>query len=80
MAIWGTEGITLPRDALRFRGSRISVRFGEPFRLPDTKRATKEQIAEGTREIMEKIAELLPAKYRGVYASPEGEAAAKQEG
>jgi 1-acyl-sn-glycerol-3-phosphate acyltransferase len=80
VAIWGTEGITLPRDALRFRGSRISVRFGEPFRLPETKRATKEQIAEGTREIMEKIAELLPAKYRGVYASPEGEAAAKQEG
>ena len=80
VAIWGTEGITLPRDALRFRGSRISVRFGESFRLPEEKRATKEQIAAGTREIMERIAELLPAQYRGVYASPEGEAAAKKEG
>jgi 1-acyl-sn-glycerol-3-phosphate acyltransferase len=81
VAIWGTEGITLPRDALRFRGTRINVRFGEPFSLPETKRATKEQIADGTRAIMEGIAALLPEKYRGVYASPEQEAAAaKQEG
>lgn len=71
VAIWGTEGIKLPRDAFRFRGSRISVRFGQPFGLPETKRATKEQIAAGTREIMEKIAELLPAKYRGGYGFPE---------
>ncbi len=80
VAIWGTEGIKLPRDAFRFHGSRISVRFGRPFRLPETKRATKGQIADGTREIMEKIAELLPAKYRGAYASPEQGGPAKQEG
>ena len=82
VAIWGTEGIKLPRDAFRFHGSRITVRFGQPFALPETKRATKEQIAAGTREIMEKIAELLPAKYAGVYgASGHDEAAAaKQEG
>ena len=71
VAIWGTEGIKLPRDAFRFHGSRITVRFGQPFALPETKRATKEQIRGGTREIMEKIAELLPAKYRGPYGSPE---------
>lgn len=77
VAIWGTEGIKLPRDAFRFHGSRISVRFGQPFRLPETKRATKEQIADGTREIMEKIAELLPAKYRGAYGASGEQAAAK---
>ena len=71
VAIWGTEGIKLPRDAFRFRGNRIDVRLGQPFNLPQTKRASKEQIADGTREIMEKIAELLPAKYRGPYGSPE---------
>ena len=80
VAIWGTENIKLPRDAFRFHGSRICVRFGEPFTLPDTKRVTKEQVADGTRAIMEKIAELLPAKYRVVYASPGQEAPAKQEG
>ena len=80
VAIWGTEGVKLPRDAFRFHGSRISVRFGEPFRLGETKRASKEQIAKGTREIMEKIAELLPANYRGLYGSPEQEAAPKKEG
>ncbi len=67
VAIWGTEDIKLPRDAFRFRHNRINVRFGEPFSLPETKRATKEQIAGGTREIMERIAALLPVKYHGAY-------------
>jgi hypothetical protein len=52
------------------------VRFGEAFALAETKRASKEQIAAGTREIMEKIAELLPEKYRGLYGSPGKGAAA----
>jgi 1-acyl-sn-glycerol-3-phosphate acyltransferase len=71
VAIWGTEGIKLPWAALRFGANRIRVRFGHPFQLPETKRATKDQIEAGTREIMEKIAELLPAKYHGVYAAPD---------
>jgi hypothetical protein len=45
------------------------VRIGEPFHLPETKRVTKEQVADGTRAIMEQIAELLPERYRGVYGS-----------
>ena len=60
--------------------------FGEPFALEETKRASKEQVTAGTREIMEKIAELLPEKYRGVYgtsaedtAPPAEAAAAKKE-
>ena len=76
VAIWGTENIKIQRDAFRFRGSRIRVRFGEPFSLEETKRASKEQIAAGTREIMEKIAELLPDKYRGIYGPPGVKAAA----
>lgn len=78
VAIWGTENIELPRDAFRFKSTRVQVRFGEPFALKETKRATKAQITSGTREIMEKIAELLPEKYRGVYGAPvEGTAAPK---
>lgn len=65
VAIWGTENVKLPRDF--FRVTRASIRIGEPFHLPETKRVTKEQVAEGTRAIMERIAELLPEKYRGVY-------------
>ncbi len=65
-AIWGSEKMRFP--GLLLRRTPISVRFGTPFRLTQTRRPTREQIAEATDEIMRRIAELLPAPYRGVYA------------
>jgi 1-acyl-sn-glycerol-3-phosphate acyltransferase len=62
-AIWGTEHVKLPRDILR--RTRVHVRFGEPFRLPQAARITKDQVAGGTEQIMRRIADLLPAEYRG---------------
>lgn len=73
VAIWGTEHIKLPRDI--FRRTRVSVRIGTPYRLPDTKRVTKEQVAAATSEIMRRIAVLLPPEHRGVYAGAGGETA-----
>jgi 1-acyl-sn-glycerol-3-phosphate acyltransferase len=64
-AIWGTEHVKLPRDL--FRRTRVHVRFGEPYGLPNPGRITREAIAAGTDEIMRRIAELLPAEYRGEY-------------
>ena len=66
-AIWGTEHVKLPRDLLR--RTRAHIRFGEPFRLPQSKRITKEHVTAGTEEIMRRIAELLPPEYRGAYAT-----------
>lgn len=66
MAVWGTENIKLPRDF--FRRTRVNLRVGEPFSLPQNKRATKEDIEKGATEIMTRIAELLPPQYRGAYA------------
>jgi 1-acyl-sn-glycerol-3-phosphate acyltransferase len=66
VAIWGTENISLPRDF--FRRHKFSVQVGEAFRLETTGRLTKERVASATREIMERVADLLPEKYRGVYA------------
>jgi 1-acyl-sn-glycerol-3-phosphate acyltransferase len=46
----------------------VTVRFGEPFLVPtrvDDRRVTPD---EATRLIMTRIAELLPERYRGVYA------------
>jgi 1-acyl-sn-glycerol-3-phosphate acyltransferase len=71
VAIWGTEHVKLPRDLLR--RTPISVRFGQPFRLPETRRVTKAQVASGTDEIMRRIAELLPPQYRGVYGEQPAE-------
>ena len=46
----------------------VTVRFGEPFLIParvDGRRVTPE---EATRLIMTRVAEILPARYRGIYA------------
>lgn len=53
-----------PRSAPR----GVTIRFGEPFQVPervDGKRVTSE---EATRLIMTRVAELLPPQYRGIYA------------
>jgi 1-acyl-sn-glycerol-3-phosphate acyltransferase len=46
---------------------RITVNIGRPFYLPSSSRLTKAGLIENTSFIMERIAELLPPKYRGVY-------------
>ncbi len=56
VAIWGTEGIKLPRDF--FRRTEVHIRYGEPFYLPKPERLTKEATEEGTALIMRRIAEL----------------------
>jgi 1-acyl-sn-glycerol-3-phosphate acyltransferase len=65
-AIWGTENVKLPRSLLG--RTHVHIRFGEPYRLPATTKVTKQQVSEGTEQIMRRIAELLPIEYRGVYA------------
>jgi 1-acyl-sn-glycerol-3-phosphate acyltransferase len=49
-----------------FRRPRITLNIGRPFRLPAGD-FTRAALAENTNLIMERIAELLPPKYRGVY-------------
>jgi 1-acyl-sn-glycerol-3-phosphate acyltransferase len=68
VAIWGTEGVKLPRDLFP-PWTRVHVVFGEPFHLPRPQRITKEAVEEGTDIIMRRIAELLPERYRGAYAA-----------
>ena len=68
LAIWGQEK-TFASWA-RFRRPAIHVRFAEPIRLPEgAKRARTAQLSAYTDEIMLALARLLPAEYRGVYAS-----------
>jgi len=78
VAIWGTEDVRLPRDF--FRRTPVHVVFGEPFRLPKPQRLTKEAVEEGADLIMRRIAELLPERYRGVYAGGQPQALEAKEG
>jgi 1-acyl-sn-glycerol-3-phosphate acyltransferase len=67
VAISGTEAMI--QNLLHLRRSRLTVRIGEPFRLPPLheKERTK-GLRQNTDEIMCRIAAMLPPAYHGVYA------------
>jgi 1-acyl-sn-glycerol-3-phosphate acyltransferase len=69
VGISGTEGIKGIGWVLR--RPRVTVNIGRPFYLPSAgNKLTKTELAEHTNSIMERIAELLPLQYRGVYGKP----------
>ncbi len=62
VAIWGSE------KALKKFGAPITISYGQPIVLkPKGKKITREDIDAATETVMRKIAEMLPAEYRGVY-------------
>jgi 1-acyl-sn-glycerol-3-phosphate acyltransferase len=70
VAIWGQEKV-FP-SARRLRRTTIQVLYGPPFQprpLPKgQKKASQADIRALTEEIMYRLAGLLPAEYRGLYA------------
>jgi 1-acyl-sn-glycerol-3-phosphate acyltransferase len=67
VGIIGTE--QLSGVGFLFRRPRVTVNIGQPFSLPPVEgKLTREKLVEYTELIMRHIAELLPPKYRGVYA------------
>jgi 1-acyl-sn-glycerol-3-phosphate acyltransferase len=66
VGITGTEQIK--RNLPRLRRTDVRVVIGKPFRLPESGRVRGKRLREYTDLIMQHIAELLPEKYRGVYA------------
>jgi 1-acyl-sn-glycerol-3-phosphate acyltransferase len=69
VGITGTEDRMVRASLLRLRRPHVVIRAGEPFTLPPLKGDDRDaQLKEYTDEIMCRIAALLPAEYRGVYA------------
>ena len=70
VAIVGTEHIPgFLRIAFPFRRLRVVV--GTPYTLPSIEgRLPREVLHSLTRDLMERIAALLPSEYRGVYGAP----------
>ncbi|MBN2076952.1 MAG: 1-acyl-sn-glycerol-3-phosphate acyltransferase [Dehalococcoidales bacterium] len=69
-AITGTENVVGLKWMLRRPG--IQVCFGEPFHLPEASgRKTRDVLDESTNVVMRRIADLLPAEYRGIYSGQE---------
>lgn len=69
VALWGTEDRVVKERLSRLKRLDIHIRIGEPFTLPPLKRKEREaMLAQGTEEMMCRIAVMLPEKYRGFYA------------
>jgi 1-acyl-sn-glycerol-3-phosphate acyltransferase len=63
VAIWGSE------KAFRTFRPVVTITYGEPLVLkPKGNKVTREDIDGATEAIMQRIAEMLPPQYHGVYA------------
>jgi 1-acyl-sn-glycerol-3-phosphate acyltransferase len=70
MALTGTQNEYVYGHLRRLRRAPVTLTVGRPFRL--AARADRRQtLRQGTRQIMETLADLLPPEYRGAYESRE---------
>lgn len=69
VALTGTENERVYGALRRMRRAAVTLTVGEPFRLKAAP-SSRERMQEGTRQIMESLARLLPEEYRGAYAAP----------
>jgi 1-acyl-sn-glycerol-3-phosphate acyltransferase len=68
IAITGSGRMALPKMFLRLdRREKITLTIGKPFHLEKPQRINAEAARDGTRQIMEHIAALLPEANRGYY-------------
>ncbi|HEV7677387.1 MAG TPA: lysophospholipid acyltransferase family protein [Candidatus Dormibacteraeota bacterium] len=69
VAVWGSEDV-LPKGASWPKHEHVFIQFGEPFLLPernaDGSPMSHQQSAD---HMLSRVAEMLPEKYRGVYAT-----------
>jgi 1-acyl-sn-glycerol-3-phosphate acyltransferase len=82
VGIYGTEFFPVngewPPRRSRTDVRGVAVVIGAPFEIPNIVDGRRVTSVEATRLIMTRIAQLLPVRYRGVYASDAGQAPGKE--
>ena len=74
LAITGSQRMGLPLLFLRpFPRQHVTLTYGEPFYLQRPGRLNAEAAREATRQIMQRIAALLPPEYQGYYGESSGD-------
>lgn len=68
IGITGTENEIVYGHMKKFRRARVHVKVGKMFKLAEQASGRQEAVAQGTRQIMQALANLLPEKYRGAYS------------
>jgi len=66
VAFTGTENWRIYGNLKRLRRTHVTVTVGAPFKLL-TKGDRQQRLKEGTDQIMQSMANLLPLEYQGVY-------------
>lgn len=66
IAMTGTENENIYGHLKRWKRARVTLTVGKPFLLPE-QADRQAMLREGTRQIMESLANLLPESYRGDY-------------
>ena len=66
VVVIGTENARVYSYLKRFRRAPVTLKVGKAFRL-NQQADRREMMREGTRQIMESLAALLPDSYRGAY-------------
>jgi 1-acyl-sn-glycerol-3-phosphate acyltransferase len=74
VALTGLENQTIYGHLRRWRRAPVTLSVGKPFFLKENPQGDRQKMMrEGTRQIMESLASLLPESYRGYYKSNLGE-------
>lgn len=68
IAITGTENENVYGHLKKFRRARVHIKAGQMFKLAEQAADRHEAIAQGTHQIMQALASLLPENYRGAYS------------
>ena len=68
IAITGTENENVYGHMKKFRRAHVHVKVGEMFKLAEQDLGRQEAVDQGTHQIMQALASLLPEKYRGAYS------------
>jgi 1-acyl-sn-glycerol-3-phosphate acyltransferase len=69
VALTGSENSNVYGNLKKFRRARVHIKVGKMFNLNEQISEKKEAVPEGTRLIMQALADLLPREYRGAYSS-----------
>jgi 1-acyl-sn-glycerol-3-phosphate acyltransferase len=68
VAVWGSEGV-LPTGASWFKRAHVQIQIGDPFLLPERNAdGTPMSHQQSADYMMSRVAEMLPERYRGVFA------------
>jgi 1-acyl-sn-glycerol-3-phosphate acyltransferase len=68
IAITGTENENVYGHIKKLRRARVHVKVGKIFKLNEHVWGRHEAVTQGTHQIMQALASLLPEKYRGAYS------------